>query len=49
MEKRSFVHIEKVEENGKKNGSSDLVDLRAFTLIRRSSEEYTWSSAPLTL
>ena len=42
-----FVHIEKRTE--KKNGSSDLVDLGTFRLIRRSSEESTWSGIPLAL
>ena len=27
---------------GKNNGSSDLVDMRTLTLIRRSSEKSTW-------
>ena len=31
------------------NGSSDLVDLGTFRLIRRSSEESTWSGVPLAL
>ena len=33
----------------KKNGSSDLLDLGTFRLIRRSSEESTWSSVLLVL
>ena len=31
------------------NGSSDLVDLGTFRLIRRSSEESTWLGIPLAL
>ena len=32
-----------------RNGSSDLVDLGTFRLIRRSSEEFTWPGVPLAL
>ena len=31
------------------NGSSDLVDLGTFRLIRKSSEKSTWSGVPLAL
>ena len=44
-----FVHIEKGEEKGKKNGFSDLVDLGTFRLIRKSSEESIWSGVLLAL
>ena len=37
-----LLHIEKGEKLGI-NGSFDLVDLGTFRLIRRSSEESTWS------
>ena len=44
-----FLHIEKGEKELGINGSSDLVDLGTFRLIRRSSEESTWSGVPLAL
>ena len=34
------------KRTGKKNGSSDLIDLGIFRLIRRSSKESTWPSIP---
>ena len=36
----------KEKRTGKKNGSSDLVDLGTFRLIRRSSEKSTWPGVP---
>ena len=56
MEKRHRVSpanipctYSKKKRAGKKNGSSDLVDLGTFRLIRRSSEGSTWPSVPLVL
>ena len=36
----------KEKKAGKNNGSSDLVDLGTFRLIRRSSEKSTWPGIP---
>ena len=36
----------KEKRTGRKNGSSDLVDLGTFRLIRRSSEKSTWPRVP---
>ena len=54
MEKRPRVGLanisytqRKEKITGKKNGSSDLVDLGTVRLIRKSSEESTWSGVPL--
>ena len=56
MEKRPRVSLANIpytyrreKRTGKKNGSFDLVDLGTFRLIRRSSEESTWSGVPLAL
>ena len=37
----SYTHSRE-KRTGKENGSSDLVDLGTFRLIRRSSEKSTW-------
>ena len=46
------AHVPTYREGRKEmgmNGSCDLVDLGAFRLIRRSSEESTWSGVPMAL
>ena len=45
----SYTKKRREKRTEKKNGSSDLLDLGTFRLIRRSSEEYTWSGVPLAL
>ena len=37
------------KKTGKKNRSSDLVDLGTFRLFRGSSDQFTWPSVPLVL
>ena len=55
MEKRPRVGANisytqrKEKRTGKKNGSSDLVDLGTFRLIKKLSEKSTWSGVPLAL
>ena len=56
MEKRpraglaNILYTQRREKRtGKKNGSSDLVDLGTFRLIRRSSEESAWFGVRLAL
>ena len=46
-----FVPIEqrKGKKTGKKNGSTHLVDLGTFRLLRGSSDESTCPSVPLVL